>query len=83
MLVQQEMKHEHGIYLDRGAPRCQEAVEAVRRAILPRELRHAPIASPKNGTIGSATSAIFVGQDGLGPWEIPDMRDDLSQFVET
>jgi hypothetical protein len=27
------------------------------------------------------TAAVLVGQNGLGPWEIPEMRACLSQFV--
>jgi class 3 adenylate cyclase len=28
------------------------------------------------------SAAVLVGKDGLGPWEIPEMRSCLSQFVE-
>ena len=28
------------------------------------------------------TAAVLIGQDGLGPWEIPEMRACLSQFVK-
>jgi hypothetical protein len=28
------------------------------------------------------TAAVLVGQDGLGPWEIPEMRACLSEFVK-
>lgn len=28
------------------------------------------------------TAAVLVGKDGLGPWEIPEMRACLSQFVK-
>ena len=28
------------------------------------------------------TAAVLIGKDGLGPWEVPEMRSCLSQFVK-